>query len=55
MQVVWSTLAGWLVFKAFPDVWALSGIVVIAGSGFVLTGYERWRASVDAGEPAGVD
>ena len=55
MQVVWSTLAGWVVFKAFPDAWALSGMVVIAGSGFVLTWYERWRASVDAGEPAGVD
>jgi len=55
MQVVWSTIAGWLVFDAFPDHWALAGMVVIASSGFVLSWYERWRAGVDAGEPAGVD
>jgi drug/metabolite transporter (DMT)-like permease len=54
-QLVWSTLAGWLVFGSFPDGWTLSGIVVIAGSGVVLTWYERWRASLPPAEPLAVD
>jgi drug/metabolite transporter (DMT)-like permease len=55
MQLVWSTLAGWVVFGSFPDGWTLSGIVVIAGSGVVLTWYERWRASLPPAEPVAVD
>jgi drug/metabolite transporter (DMT)-like permease len=55
MQLVWSTLAGWVVFGSFPDRWTLSGIVVIAGSGVVLTWYERWRASLPPAEPVAVD
>ena len=55
VQLVWSTLAGWIVFDTFPDGWTLAGIVVIAGSGVVLTAYERWRASVAQSEPAAVD
>ena len=54
-QLVWSTLAGWLVFGTFPDRWALSGIVIIASSGVILTWYERWRASLPQSEPAAVD
>jgi drug/metabolite transporter (DMT)-like permease len=54
-QLVWSTLAGWLVFGTFPDGWTLAGIFVIAGSGVVLTWYERWRASLPQSEPAAVD
>ncbi len=54
-QLVWSTFAGWLVFGSFPDGWTLSGIVVIAGSGVVLTWYERWRANLPASEPVAVD
>ena len=54
-QLVWSTLAGWLVFGTFPDGWTATGIVVIAGSGIVLTWYERWRASLPQSEPAAVD
>ena len=46
MQLVWSTLAGWLIFGAFPDRWALAGMIVIAASGVVLTWYERWRPSL---------
>jgi drug/metabolite transporter (DMT)-like permease len=52
MQLVWSTLAGWLIFGAFPDRWALAGMTVIAVSGVVLTAYERWRASVTRSELA---
>jgi drug/metabolite transporter (DMT)-like permease len=55
VQLVWSTLAGWLVFGSFPDTLALCGIVVIAGSGVVLTWYERWRASLPQSEPLAVD
>lgn len=55
MQLLWSTLAGWLVFGTFPDAWTLAGIVTIAGSGVVLTWYERWRASLPLPEPAAVD
>jgi drug/metabolite transporter (DMT)-like permease len=55
MQLVWSTLAGWVLFATFPDGWTLTGIVVIAGSGVVLTWYERWRASLPQSEPAAVD
>jgi drug/metabolite transporter (DMT)-like permease len=55
VQLVWSTLAGWVVFDTFPDGWTFAGIVVIAGSGVVLTAYERWRASVAQSEPAAVD
>jgi len=55
MQLVWSTLAGWLLFGTFPDGWTLTGIIVIAGSGVVLTWFERWRASVPQSEPAAVD
>ena len=55
MQLVWSTLAGWLLFGTFPDGWALTGIIVIAASGVVLTWYERWRASLPQYEPAAVD
>lgn len=54
-QLVWSTLAGWALFGTFPDAWTLAGILVIAGSGVVLTWYERWRASLPQSEPAAVD
>jgi hypothetical protein len=43
------------VFGTFPDAWTATGIVVIAGSGVVLTWYERWRASLPQSEPAAVD
>ena len=55
VQLVWSTIAGWLVFGTFPDGWALAGIFTIAASGVVLTWYERWRASLPQSEPAAVD
>ena len=55
MQLVWSTLAGWLTFGSFPDGWALSGMIVIASSAVVLTAYERWRASLPNAEPGAGD
>lgn len=55
MQLIWSTLAGWVLFGTFPDGWTLTGIVVIAGSGVALTWYEHWRARLPQSEPAAVD
>jgi drug/metabolite transporter (DMT)-like permease len=45
-QFIWSTLAGWLTFGAFPDGWALAGMIVIGGSGIILIVYERYRAGL---------
>ncbi len=42
-------------YATFPDGWTLTGIVVIAGSGVVLTWYERWRVSLPQSEPGAVD
>ena len=55
VQLVFSTIAAWALFGTFPDAWALTGMVVIAGSGGVLTWYERWRASLAPAEPAAFD
>ena len=55
MQLIWSTLAGWVVFGSFPDGWTMAGIVVIAGSGIVLTWYERWSANIPQSDPVAVD
>jgi drug/metabolite transporter (DMT)-like permease len=55
VQLVFSTIAAWALFGTFPDAWALTGMLVIAGSGVVLTWYERWRASLAPAEPAAVD
>jgi drug/metabolite transporter (DMT)-like permease len=52
-QLVFSTLAAWFVFGTFPDAWALTGMVLIAGSAATLTWYERW--SLPQSEPAAVD
>jgi len=52
MQLVWSTLTGWVVFGTFPDHWALAGMILIAGSGVALTWYERRRASLSPAQPA---
>ena len=54
-QLIWSTLAGWAVFGSFPDGWTMAGIVVIAGSGIVLTWYERWSANIPQSDPVAVD
>lgn len=54
-QILTRKLAGWLIFATFPDAWTLAGIVIIAGSGVVLTWYERWRASLPPAEPTAVD
>jgi drug/metabolite transporter (DMT)-like permease len=55
MQLVWATLIGWVVFDNFPDVWALTGMMVIGGSGLLITLHERRRAKGATPEPTAVD
>jgi drug/metabolite transporter (DMT)-like permease len=43
MQLVWAMLIGLVAFGEFPDGLALAGMVVIAGSGFLMAWYERMR------------
>jgi drug/metabolite transporter (DMT)-like permease len=55
VHLVWATLAGWLVFGSFPDVWTLAGMAVITGSGLLIALHERRRARELPHEPTGVD
>jgi drug/metabolite transporter (DMT)-like permease len=57
MQIVWATLVGWALFGQFPDVPALVGMAVIAGSGLLLAWHERRRALAPSAtpEPTAVD
>src|SRR5258705_3021035 len=51
VQIVWATLLGWLLFGHFPDVPALAGMAIIAGSGLLLAWHERRRTRVVAATP----
>jgi drug/metabolite transporter (DMT)-like permease len=55
VHLVWATLAGWLVFGSFPDLWTLAGMAVITGSGLLIALHERRRARELPHEPTGVD
>ncbi|HEX6137665.1 MAG TPA: DMT family transporter [Casimicrobiaceae bacterium] len=44
MQLVWAMVIGWIVYRDFPDVPAVAGMAVIAGSGLLITLHERRRA-----------
>ena len=48
-QLVWATLLGWLLFKDFPDQWALTGMGVIAGSGLLIAVHERRSSALARG------
>jgi drug/metabolite transporter (DMT)-like permease len=43
-QLIWSTLAGWLVFDNLPDRWTLVGAAIIIASGLYTAHRERLRA-----------
>jgi drug/metabolite transporter (DMT)-like permease len=43
-QLVWATLAGWLVFHNLPDAWTLVGAAIIIASGLYTAHRERLRA-----------
>ena len=43
LQLIWSTVLGWLLFRNFPDAWTLAGGAVIAASGLYVIHRERVR------------
>jgi drug/metabolite transporter (DMT)-like permease len=43
-QLLWATLAGWLVFDTLPDEWTLVGAAIIIASGLYTVHRERVRA-----------
>ncbi len=55
LQLVFATLTGWLAFGDLPDALTFAGMTLIAGSGFLLTWYERRRAVIVPPEPTAVD
>ena len=54
MQLVWATLAGWIVYRHFPDAPAIAGMAIIAGSGLLMTLLEWRRARVQPLDPVTV-
>jgi drug/metabolite transporter (DMT)-like permease len=54
VQLVWAMLLGWLVYRDFPNATAVAGMVVISGSGLLITLHERRRARVLVVEPVTV-
>ena len=40
-SLLWSTVLGWGLFGALPDVWTLAGAVVIVAAGMVAARPER--------------
>ena len=55
MQLVWSTLVGWLVFASFPDAWTLTGMAIITGSGLFIALHEQRKSKSAAAQPTAVD
>jgi len=51
LQLVWSTLLGWVAFGQFPDGFTLLGMAVIAGSGLALAWHERRHSRTLAPAP----
>ena len=43
-QLIWSTIAGFVVFSAFPDEWTLAGAAIIIASGLYTAHRERLHA-----------
>jgi drug/metabolite transporter (DMT)-like permease len=50
-QLVWAMLLGWLLYGDFPNGYRVAGMVVIAGSGLLMTLHERRRARLVAIDP----
>lgn len=55
LQLVFAMLIGWLAFGDFPDNLTLIGMAVIAGSGLLLTWYERRQRVYVPPDPLAVD
>ncbi len=43
-QLIWATLASWLIFGDVPSWWTLLGMVIVAGSGLYITRIQRKTA-----------
>ena len=54
MQLVFAIIVGWVIFGSFPDAWTIAGMMVIGGSGLLITLHERRRAK-GVEEPPAVD
>ena len=54
MQLVFAIIIGWAIFDNFPDAWTIAGMIVIGGSGLLITLHERRRAK-GVEEPPAVD
>ncbi|UZF94989.1 DMT family transporter [Bosea sp. NBC_00550] len=52
VRLIFSTIAGYLVFTEIPDVWTVAGALVIVGSTLFLTRHESRAARIAAGAPA---
>jgi drug/metabolite transporter (DMT)-like permease len=52
-QLIWATLAGWLVFHTLPDAWTLVGAAIIIASGLYTAHRERLRSRGIRPRPAG--
>jgi drug/metabolite transporter (DMT)-like permease len=48
VQLVWSTLVGWIVFAWFPDSWTLTGMAIITGSGLFIALHEQRKCRTAA-------
>ena len=56
VQLVWSTIVGWIVFASFPDAWALTGMAIITGSGLLIALHEQRKSrTAAAAQPTAVD
>ena len=50
-QLVWAMLLGWFLYRDFPNEYRIAGMLVVAGSGLLMTLHERRRARLVAIDP----
>ena len=46
-QLIWSSMLGMLVFGAIPDIWTVTGAIIIAASGLYVVHLERIRVAAE--------
>jgi len=54
VQLVWAMLLGWMLYGDFPNGYRIAGMIVIAGSGLLMTLHERRRARLMPLDPVTV-
>ena len=50
-QLVWAMLLGWFLYRDFPNEYRIAGMLIVAGSGLLMTLHERRRARLVAIDP----